>query len=74
MQQSGTSARDMQQTRELSAEEREARRQEQIKLNQAALRVLEELDQGDPEEQRQRWEALERMLAEEPITFRQPSE
>ncbi len=57
---------------EITQEEREARRQEQIRHNQAALEVLDELDRGDPEEQRRRWEELERMLAEEPITFRKP--
>jgi hypothetical protein len=53
-----------------SAEEREARRQEQIRRNQAALQMLDEWDQEDPEEQRETWELIERMLKEDPFTLR----
>jgi hypothetical protein len=54
-------------TRESGADERERQRQEQIQRNQAALEWLKELDQGDPEEQRETWELIERMLREFPV-------
>ncbi len=60
-------------THDLTDEEREARRQEQIKRNQAALAWLDELDREDPEEQRHRWEVVERTLKEDPISFRKPT-
>jgi hypothetical protein len=56
------------QNSERSAEEREAQRQEQIRRNQAALQMLDEWDQEDPEEQHETWEIIERMLRED--TFR----
>ena len=43
----------------------EERRQEQIRRNQAALDMLREWDQEDPEEQRQTWEFLKRALDED---------
>lgn len=58
-----------QQHDERSVEEREAQRQEQIRRNQAALQMLDEWDQEDPEEQRETWEIIERMLREDPLGF-----
>jgi hypothetical protein len=43
----------------------EDRRQEQIRRNQAALEMLREWDQEDPEEQRETWEFLKRALDED---------
>lgn len=40
------------------------RRREQIRRNQAALEMLREWDQEDPEEQRETWEFLKRALDE----------
>ncbi|HEX6817846.1 MAG TPA: hypothetical protein VF120_05680 [Ktedonobacterales bacterium] len=60
-------------TPDLTDEEREERRQEQIRRNQAALSWLDELDREDPEEQRRRWEVVERTLKEDPIRFRKPA-
>jgi hypothetical protein len=60
-----------QQRDERSAEEREAQRQEQIRRNQAALQMLDEWDQEDPEEQRETWEIIERMLREDPFRLRE---
>jgi hypothetical protein len=54
-----------------SPEEREAQRQEQIRRNQAALQMLNEWDQEDPEEQRETWEIIERMLREDPFRLRE---
>ena len=39
--------------------------QEQIRRNQAALEMLQEWDQDDPEEQRITWEFLKRALDED---------
>ena len=53
---------------ELTQEEREARRQEQIKRNQALIEMLDEWSQGDEqdqEEQRETWELLKRLLDED---------
>jgi hypothetical protein len=50
--------------------EREAKRQEQIRRNQALIDLLNERDQEDAEEQRETWEAIEKGLRENPITFR----
>ncbi len=53
------------------AEEREAKRQEQIRRNQAAIQMLQEwAEEGDPEEQRETWEIIERGLREHPFTLR----
>ena len=52
----------MPQHNERSAEEREAQRQEQIRRNQALLKLLDQWDQEDEEEQRETWEIIERML------------
>lgn len=41
------------------------RRREQIRRNQAALEMLREWDQEDPEEQRATWEFLKRALDED---------
>ena len=60
-----------QQHDERSVEEREAQRQEQIRRNQAALQMLDEWDQEDPEEQRETWEIIERMLREDPFRLRE---
>ena len=60
-----------QQHDERSPEEREAQRQEQIRRNQAALQMLDEWDQEDPEEQRETWEIIERMLREDPFRLRE---
>lgn len=51
-------------------EAREAKRQEQIRRNQAAIEMLKEWEQGDEEEQRETWEVIEKGLREHPITFR----
>ena len=59
------------QNSERSAEEREAQRQEQIRRNQAALQMLDEWDQEDPEEQRETWEIIGRMLREDPFRLRE---
>jgi hypothetical protein len=64
MQQPGTPAHSV---REPSADERERQRQEQVQRNQAALEWLKDLDRGDPEEQRETWELIERMLREFPV-------
>lgn len=53
-------------------EEREAKRQEQIRRSEALIALLNEWAQGDAEEQRRTWELLERDLQENPITFRRP--
>jgi hypothetical protein len=55
---------------ELTDEQREAKRQEQIRRNQAAIEMLQEWLQEDPEEQRETWEIIEKGLRENPITFR----
>ena len=60
-----------QQHDERSVEERETQRQEQIRRNQAALQMLDEWDQEDPEEQRETWEIIERMLREDPFRLRE---
>ena len=67
MQQSDTTAHDPAPVHELSAEECETRRREQMRRNQAALEWLEELDHGDPEEQRETWELIERMIRDDPV-------
>ena len=54
------------------SEEREAKRQEQIRRSEALIALLKEWAQGDAEEQRRTWELLERGLQENPITFRRP--
>ena len=54
--------------RKLTQEEREARRQEQIKRNQALIEMLNEWSKGDEqdqEEQRETWELLKRLLDED---------
>lgn len=54
--------------RELTEEEREARRQEQARQNQALIEMLNEWAQGDDqdqEEQRETWELLKRLLDED---------
>ncbi len=51
-------------------EAREAKRQEQIRRNQAAIEMLQEWMQEDPEEQRETWEIIERGLRESPFTLR----
>lgn len=43
----------------------EQRRQEQIRRNMAALAMLREWDQEDPEEQHETWEILKRALDED---------
>jgi hypothetical protein len=48
----------------------EAQRQEQIRRNQAAIEMLQEWDQEDPEEQRVTWEFLQRVLDEDRPSFR----
>ncbi len=55
---------------DLTDAEREARRQEQIQRNQAALEMLDEWDQEDPEEQRETWEYLKRVLDEDRPSYR----
>ena len=54
----------------LSEQEREARRQEQIRRNQAALEMLENWDQEDPEEQRETLAFLMRVLDEDRPSYR----
>jgi hypothetical protein len=59
---------------ELTQEEREARRQEQIKQNQALIEMLNEWSEGDEqdqEEQRETWELLKRLLDEDCPSRRQ---
>jgi len=43
----------------------EERRQEQIRRNQAALEMLRQWDQEDPDEQRATWEFLKHALDED---------
>jgi hypothetical protein len=43
----------------------EERRQEQTQRNQAALEMLHQWDQEDPDEQRETWEFLKRALDED---------
>jgi hypothetical protein len=57
----------------LTQEEQEARRQEQIKRNQALIEMLDEWSQGDEqdqEEQRETWELLKRLLDEDRPSYR----
>jgi hypothetical protein len=59
--------------RALTEEEQEARRQEQIKRNQALIEMLNEWSQGDEqdqEEQRETWELLKRLLDEDRPSYR----
>lgn len=54
-------------------EEREARRQEQIKRNQLLVALLDEWAQGDAldqAEQRETWEELQRLLEEDRLSSR----
>lgn len=54
-------------------EEREARRREQIKRNQALVALLDEWAKGDAqdqEEQRETWELLQRVLDEDRLSSR----
>jgi hypothetical protein len=60
-----------QQHDERSAEERRARRQEQIRRNHALLKLLDQWDQEDKQEQRETWEIIERMLKEDPFRLRE---
>ncbi|HEX6819119.1 MAG TPA: hypothetical protein VF120_12145 [Ktedonobacterales bacterium] len=55
------------------AEEREAKRQGQIRRNQAAIDMLNEWMQEDPEEQRETWELLGRAFNEERIEPGEPN-
>ena len=59
------------QNNERSAEEREAQRREQIRRNQGMLELLDQWDQEDPEEQRETWALIERMLKEDPFRLRE---
>jgi len=72
MQQPTTSDKpdDAHEAEEREPAEREAKRQEQIRRNQAAIEMLNEWMQEDPEEQRETWEIIERSLRENPIQFR----
>jgi hypothetical protein len=57
----------------LTDEEREAKRQEQIKRNQALVALLAEWAQGDAqdqEEHRETWELLQRVLDEDRLSSR----
>jgi hypothetical protein len=56
--------------RELTPEEREAKRQEQIRRNQGLIQLLEELVQEDPEDQKATWEFLEKALDEDRTSYR----
>lgn len=59
--------------RELTEEEREVRRQEQIRQNQALIELMNEWSQGDEqdqEEQRETWELLKRLLDEDRSSYR----
>jgi hypothetical protein len=59
--------------RELTKEERETRRQEQVRQNQALIDMLNEWSQGDEqdqEEQRETWELLKRLLDEDRPSYR----
>jgi hypothetical protein len=60
-----------QQRDERSAEEREAQRQEQVRRNQAPLKLLDQWDQEDEQEQRETWEIIERMLKEDRFRLRE---
>lgn len=56
-----------------TSEEREARRQEQIKRNQGLIALLDEWAQGDAqdqEEQRETWDLLQRVLDEDRLSPR----
>ena len=67
MQQPKTSNKpdDTREAEERAAAEREAKRQEQIRRNQAAIEMLNEWMQEDPEEQRETLEYLMRVLDED---------
>jgi hypothetical protein len=57
----------------LTPEEREAKRQEQIRRNQGLIDLLDEWSRGDPddqEEQRETWELLKRYLDEDRLSYR----
>lgn len=51
-------------------QERARKRQEQIRLNQAALKMLDEWDHEDPDEQRETLEFLMRALDEDRPSYR----
>ncbi len=60
-------------THDLTDEEREARRQEQIRRNQALIELLDEWAHGtaeDQDEQRETWELLKRALDEDRLSSR----
>jgi hypothetical protein len=61
--------------RELTDEEREARRQEQVRRNQAFIALMNAWSHGDEqdqEKQRETWELLKRLLDEDRPSHRQP--
>ncbi len=72
MQQPTTSNKpdDAREAEERAAAEREAKRQEQIRRNQAAIEMLNEWMQEDPEEQRETLEYLMRVLDEDRPSYR----
>jgi hypothetical protein len=57
-------------THDLTDEEREARRQEQIRRGQQLIEVLDELEREDPEDQRETLEFLMRALDEDRTSYR----
>jgi hypothetical protein len=57
-------------TNDPDAEQREAKRQEQIRRNQALIELLNEWDQEDPEEQRETLEFLMKALDEDRPSYR----
>lgn len=57
-------------THDLTDEEREARRQEQIRRGQRLIEVLNELEREDPEDQRETLEFLMRALDEDRLSNR----
>ena len=54
-----------------ASETNEARRQKQIRQNQAAIALLSEWEREDAEEQRETWRILKDALEHETLTFRQ---
>jgi hypothetical protein len=61
----------MPQHNERTPEEREAQRQEQIRRNQGMLKLLDQWDQEDAEEQLETWALIDRLLKVDPFWLRE---
>ena len=57
-------------THDVTDEEREARRQEQLRRGQQLIELLNELEREDPEDQRETLEFLMRALDEDRTSYR----